>query len=134
MGRVISGKDGPWGLAVLVMWMLAAWREREGGPIGGRRLCAELKANLGSESELPRAWAALEALDAEGCLEVAGEPADPLVRLSPLGERVLAGEDAKLLAEAEKLGIRGPYPGARLTATLYLAELLLGEGSRPTVH
>ena len=132
-GAARSAERPPWGLTVLVMWMLVALCKREGGPVGARRLCADLKANFGSADELPRAWAALEVLEAKGMLEVAGEREDPLLSLTPCGVGVLEIEDAKVVGKARKLGIRGPYPGARLIALAYL-EWVRAEGPRPTVH
>lgn len=126
----------PWLLTVLVMWLLAAWREREGEPIPASRLLRELKANVGSDDILPRAWRALEELDESEMLEVSGERGDPLLALNPRGVRALEHEDAATREAAlargtsvEAMGIRGPYAGARVLAMGYL-RLLRGEGPR----
>lgn len=142
MGGAARQGEGavPWLLTVLVMWLLEAWRQREGGPIRATRLLRELKANVGSEDICPRAWAALEELDESEMLEVSGERRDPLLALTPRGVRALEYEDAATREEAracgtsvEAMGIRGPYAGARVLAMAYI-RLLRGTGPRPAAH
>ena len=136
-----GGAGDRWAMALLVAWLLAAWRDSEGAPIAATALGRQVGANLGS-GRVPAAFVpALRNLVERGFAEGAGEnPSDPLFSLTPNGERWLGEQDAQVRAIArslgrtvEEMGIRGPYPGARALAMAHVRKWR-GEGARLTKH
>ena len=128
-------------MALLVAWLLAAWRDSEGAPIAATALGRQVGANVGG-GRVPAAFVpALRKLVERGFAEGAGEnPADPLFSLTPKGERWLGEQDAQVRAVArslgrtvEQMGIRGPYPGARALAMAHVRKWR-GVGARLTKH